>query len=108
MMVRASSGPSAANRNARASTTLCSPFAGSRNRCSAVAILARCSAGSGSVSTIRTPGCIRSGHFGSASRKDTSCGLINATGLDMSNGKAPTMIGVLCDVSDVRASAMLL
>ena len=29
-------------------------------------------------------------------------------GFDMSNGKAPTMIGALCDLSDVRASAMLL
>ena len=108
MIVRASSGPSATSRNARASTTLCSPLAGSRSRCTAAAIRARCSSGSGSVSATRTAGSDRNGHFGNASRNCTSCGRISAAGLDMSNGKAPTMIGVLREVSDVRASAMLL
>ena len=46
-MVRASSGPSATSRNARASTTLCRPLAGSRRRSSAAAMRARCSLGLG-------------------------------------------------------------
>ena len=104
-MVRASSGPSATNRNARASTTLCSPLAGSRSRRNAAPIRARCSSGSGNVCAIRTVGSGRSGQFGSASRNCTDCGRISAAGLDMSNGKAPRMIGALCDASAARASA---
>ena len=54
---------------------------------------------------IRTVGSSRSGQSGSVSVNCTACGRISAAGLEMSNGKAPKMIGALCDASAARASA---
>ena len=106
-IVRASSGPSAASRSARASTTLCRPLPGRavasvRWRCGP-----RCS--SGGRHRLGDPHrreASRTGHAGRASVNCTDCGRISAAGLDMSKGKAPKMIGVLCEARAARASAI--
>ena len=55
---------------------------------------ARCTSGAGIVCATRTVGSGRIGQSGSAWVNRTACGRISAVGLDMSKGKAPTMIGV--------------
>ncbi len=66
----------------------------------------RCSSAAGIVSAIRALGRSRTGHPGSASVTATDCGRINAAGLEMSKGKAPKMIGALCEARAARASAI--
>ena len=107
-MVRASSGPSATNRSARASTTLCRPLAGIlqplQRRGDPGAVLV----GLGQRLARSAPWAARAAATPAARRGTaTACGRISAAGLDMSNGKAPKMIGALCDASAARASAML-
>ena len=64
-----------------------------------------CTSGAGIVCAIRTVGSGRIGQSGSASVNRTACGRISAVGLDMSKGKAPTMIGVSRSASAACAPA---
>ncbi len=103
-MTRASSGASAASRNARASTTLRSEPPGAASRSRARLIRARYSAGGGTAAVMRTTGSGPVGQSGGASVRRTSSGTSNAAGLLTSKGNAPNTIGASPDRSAACAA----
>ena len=92
-MIRASSGASADNRSARASTTFCRTLPVTVSSSHARRTRARCSSGAGIAPETWTVGSGSVGQSGGVSARSTDRGAINATGPSTSKGNAPSTIG---------------